>query len=143
MMKDEIISITLEVPGLPRNMLAWWNENTDVGVTEFLDSDLGPRQVTIGNIPWDCDLTEAENIAAAVEIVSNWLTVERVIDGAWKRFLKPEILGMRASDGCAVDCLAAIHAADLLLDHLRDISWGHMNAIRGVVAYQCEIFYFG
>lgn len=142
-MKDEIISITLEVPGLPRNMLAWWNENTDVGVTEFLDSDLGSRQIIIGDIPWDVDLTEAENIAAAVEIVSNWLTVERVIDGAWRRFLKPEILGMRASDGCAVDCLAAIRAADVLLEYLRDISWGQMNEIRGIVAHQCEVFYFG
>lgn len=74
-------------------------------------------------------------------------TVQESIPARWVDFLESEILGMNAEDGCALDCLRVIRAADALLDLCADLEviddGAHAVMVREAAAAQCGVFYFG
>ncbi|HYF74081.1 MAG TPA: hypothetical protein VD864_14720 [Nocardioides sp.] len=77
---DETGSVALDIPGLPERSGAWWTEDGDVGVTEWDPAavgeyDDGVRQRILGRLDWDDNLTEGENMAAAVAFARNRLGI--------------------------------------------------------------------
>lgn len=68
---DEVGSMALHLPELPTPLVfgAWWTEDDQVGVTRLDQSGQDTFDDVLGTLAWDDELSDEDNIAAAVAIV--------------------------------------------------------------------------